>query len=315
MKLINLPQGSPEWLEWRTKVFTASNAPAMMGASKYMSRMELLDFYSTGKVKPVDKGTQMIFDRGHRTEASMRPIAERQASSALNRDITFDPKVGVAEDFNFPSVEDAQFFQDRLGASFDGLSEDMSITFEHKQQNKDLFAAIESGSLPEYIIWQIEHQMLVSGAKECWFICSDGTEENMKTFHYTHEPFSQRVLLDGWRQFAIDLEEHTPAAQSEEWLAIEKELDECDKKIEYYQAIRNEAKSKAIQFSGGKIDQDTGRVIGGTKVVGVNWTLSPTTTGGTISYSKVVKDKLNGVDLEGYRSEKSQSFALRRRKK
>ena len=315
MRLINLPQGSPEWLQWRTKVFTASNAPAMMGASKYMSRIELLDFYATGEVKPVDKGTQMVFDRGHRTEASMRPIAEKQASSALKRDITFEAKVGIAEDFNFPTKEDAQLFEGRIGASFDGLSEDLSITFEHKQQNKELFASIDAGSLPEYIIWQIEHQMLVSGSKECWFVCSDGTEENMKTFHYSHEPFSQRVLLDGWKQFAADLELHTPVAQSEEWLAIERELDECDKKIEYYQSLRNEAKSKAIQFSGGKIDKDTGKVIGGSKVVGVNWTLSPTTIGGSISYSKVVKDKLNGIDLEGYRSEKTQSFALRRRKR
>ena len=88
-----------------------------------------------------------------------------------------------------------------------------------------------------------------------------------------------------------------------------------DQKIEYYQSLRNEAKSKAIQFSGGKIDTDTGKVIGGSKVVGVNWTISPTTIGGSISYSKVVKDKLNGIDLEGYRSEKTQACALRRRKR
>ncbi len=48
MKELNLIQGSPEWMAARTKYFTASEANAMMGESKYQSRSALLKQKATG---------------------------------------------------------------------------------------------------------------------------------------------------------------------------------------------------------------------------------------------------------------------------
>ena len=42
MKTLDLIQGSPEWLAARAQYFTASEAPAMLGLSKYKTRQELL---------------------------------------------------------------------------------------------------------------------------------------------------------------------------------------------------------------------------------------------------------------------------------
>ena len=44
MKIIQLVQGSPEWLAHRARpdVLNASDAPAMMGCSPYKPRAELL---------------------------------------------------------------------------------------------------------------------------------------------------------------------------------------------------------------------------------------------------------------------------------
>jgi len=42
MQILNLKQGSAEWLAARFKYHTASEAPAMMGFSPYMSRNDLL---------------------------------------------------------------------------------------------------------------------------------------------------------------------------------------------------------------------------------------------------------------------------------
>jgi predicted phage-related endonuclease len=42
MKILNLTQGSPEWLATRAQHFCASDAPAMMGVSKYKTRSDLL---------------------------------------------------------------------------------------------------------------------------------------------------------------------------------------------------------------------------------------------------------------------------------
>ena len=72
MKELNLIQGSPEWLAARTKYFTASEANAMMGESKYQSRSALLKQKATGIAEEVDSATQARFDNGHATEAACR---------------------------------------------------------------------------------------------------------------------------------------------------------------------------------------------------------------------------------------------------
>jgi predicted phage-related endonuclease len=43
MKLLNLVQGTDEWLDARLNHLCASEAPVMMGASSFMSRNQLLD--------------------------------------------------------------------------------------------------------------------------------------------------------------------------------------------------------------------------------------------------------------------------------
>ena len=44
--------------------FTASEAPAMMGASKYMSRNKLLDLKKSGIADPITPFQQALFDKG-----------------------------------------------------------------------------------------------------------------------------------------------------------------------------------------------------------------------------------------------------------
>lgn len=105
MKLLNLTQGSPEWHKERLASFTASEAPAMMGKSKYMTRTELLELKKTGIQKEVSPQTQRIFDKGHATEAMARPIIENRYTEE------FFPVTGVIE------VDGL-----RILASFDGIN-------------------------------------------------------------------------------------------------------------------------------------------------------------------------------------------------
>lgn len=65
MIIHNVEQGSAEWLALRLTKFTASEAPAMMGASKYTSRGELLRLKATGNAPEVSAQQQAIFDKGH----------------------------------------------------------------------------------------------------------------------------------------------------------------------------------------------------------------------------------------------------------
>ena len=76
MNIIEAAQGSAEWLQIRTKHFTASEAPAMLGLSKYKTRSDLLREKATGMTEEVDANKQRLFDAGHESEAVARPLAE-----------------------------------------------------------------------------------------------------------------------------------------------------------------------------------------------------------------------------------------------
>ena len=193
MKTLNLTQGTPEWLAVRAKHFTASEAPAMLGLSKYQTRSELLRQKKTGLTPEVDTGTQRLFERGHAAEAAARPIAE-----ALIEDELF-PATGMAEIDGLP-----------LLASFDGITMDELTIFEHKLWNQGLADFIQTDDLPDTHWPQVEHQLLVSGAERCLFVVSDGTEANHARTWYVSSPERRQQILGGWKQFAADLADYQP---------------------------------------------------------------------------------------------------------
>lgn len=194
METLNLIQGSAEWLATRLNYFTASEAAVMMGDSPHMSRDDLLTYKKTTVQAEVDHWTQKIYDKGHALEKQVLPIVER----ILGKDLY--PVTGAAEIEGLP-----------LLASFDGLDMMEECGFEHKQFNaaKSLQMKSTSEVLPEYV-WQLEHQLLVSGAQFILFVMSDGTEENMLRLHYESDPELRARLIAGWKQFAKDLETHEP---------------------------------------------------------------------------------------------------------
>lgn len=189
MKILNLTQGSPEWHAARAQHFTASEAPAMMGASKYQTRSELLRQKATGLVPEVTPAQQRLFDQGHATEAMARPLVE-----ALIGDELF-PATGV---------------EGELLASFDGMTMDETTLFEHKLWNEDLVAQVRAGELEPHYFWQLEQQLLVSGAERVIFACSDGTAENWVHLEYRPVPGRAEQLLAGWAQFKADLATYVP---------------------------------------------------------------------------------------------------------
>ncbi len=200
MKILNLQQGTPEWHAARLQRFTASEAPAMMGASKYMTRTQLLDLKAGGIANPVTPEQQALFDRGHAAEAAARPIAERIVGEELFPVVGTDDVEGLL-----------------LLASFDGLTMLSDVVWEHKLFNADLASQILSfrrgdGALDDHYSWQLDQLLLVSGASRVLFMCSDGTEDNMAWMWYEADATRFDQLLAGWRQFRDDLAGHQIAA-------------------------------------------------------------------------------------------------------
>lgn len=198
MNTLDLIQGSAEWHQHRATHFNASDAPAMMGLSPYKTRSELLREMATGITPEIDLATQRRFDDGHRFEALARPVAEKI----------------IGEDL-FPVVG----YEGRLSASFDGLTMDESVCFEHKTINVAYREAISTGqTLPAALLVQIEQQLMLSGATRCLFMASrwnddDTLAEEVHCF-VESDPELRKTLLQGWTQFSIDLEAYVHTEQA-----------------------------------------------------------------------------------------------------
>lgn len=190
MQIINVIQGSPAWKALRAEHDTASEAPAMMGKSKYMTRSALMDQKATGMTDDVSPAQQAIFDRGHAAEAGARPIAEEIIGEELFPATALDDR-GV------------------LLASFDGITMLEDVIWEHKLINSDLRNATAE-TLDEHYKIQMDQQLLVSGAEKCLFMASNGTKEDCNWFWYTSTPERLEAIKAGWKQFREDLLNHKP---------------------------------------------------------------------------------------------------------
>lgn len=189
MKILNVTQGSPEWLEVRSRHFCASDAPAMMGASTFMTRTELVRRKATSDVPEVDASTQALFDRGHAAEDAARQHLEAELGEDL---------------YPTTATDDAGY----LLASFDGITMDGETGFEHKLHNQELAAQVRAGELPPMYYWQLEQQCLIAGLKRVIFVVSDGTPERWECLDYAPVPGRAEQLLAGWKQFAEDVKNY-----------------------------------------------------------------------------------------------------------
>jgi len=186
----NMVQGSDAWHQLRQQRFTASEAAAVFGDHKYMTRNDLLKQKKTGITPEVSEHQQRIFDNGHKFEAAARSIAEKITGEEL-----------------YPCT-----CEDDTGtylASMDGL--DMLATFgwEHKTMNESLRTATAE-TLDEHYKWQMDHQMMVTGCERILFMASTGSEDDCVSFWYERDEDRIQRLLAGWEQFKADLDAYEP---------------------------------------------------------------------------------------------------------
>ncbi|MGJ8524282.1 hypothetical protein R84981_003007 [Carnimonas sp. R-84981] len=189
--LSGIIQGTPAWHAVRAESLTASEAPAMMGVSKYQTRSDLLQQKFTGVIPDVTPAQQRIFDKGHAAENAARPIAERIIDEELY------PCTALSDE------------NDKILASFDGCTMLADVVWEHKLINAKLRTATAE-TIEEHYKVQMDQQLYVSGAERCLFMASDGTENDINYFWYERDDARIEALLSGWAQFEDDLSKYQP---------------------------------------------------------------------------------------------------------
>jgi predicted phage-related endonuclease len=193
MITLELIQGTKEWADVRAKHFTASEAPAMLGLSKYKTRSELIREKATGIVAEVDEATQRRFNAGHEAEEKMREWAENAIEEEL-----------------YPVTGSLEVDGLHLLASFDGLTMDESIAWENKLWNEDFAEMVRHNQAPDTHWPQLEQQLLVSGANRVLFTVGDG--DSIEYMWYTSQPDRRARLIASWKQFAEDVRNYNPAS-------------------------------------------------------------------------------------------------------
>ena len=188
MKTHNLKQSTPEWHEFRSNHFGASEASAALGISPYISRTELLELKSGRIEKDHSEFTKAIFKKGHAAEEFARQLLDAQG-------LDFYP---------------VTCSKGKLSASVDGLTIDNSLAFEHKLYSDDLAEKVQSGVIPDYYMAQCQQVLMVTEADKLIFVCSDGTSSNWAEIEVFPDQSWFDRIQSGWEQFEKDLETYTP---------------------------------------------------------------------------------------------------------
>lgn len=140
MKILELNQNTPEWLEWREGRYTASNAAAVMNAGVFYPRTPYELFHSVGKEVFV---TQAMKDGNAYEPRALELVNAAHA-------VEYRPLCAENDDHGLP-----------LGASYDGVSEDRTRAVEIKTpaqgSKSDLWSA---DVIPAHYFWQMQHQLL-----------------------------------------------------------------------------------------------------------------------------------------------------------
>jgi len=185
-EFLDLEQGSQEWQDLRGQYYTASEADAMMGTSKYKSRHDLLVEKKTGIKPVVSEYLQGIFEQGHHNEEWARARVEQGLFG-----FALDPLTAIKDN--------------RFLSSLDGINLVNEVVWECKTWNKHLAEHVLEGVIPESHKWQLVHQCYTTGIDKVLFSIADEEKELLESawFHPTEDDFAQ--LISGWNDFEGEL--------------------------------------------------------------------------------------------------------------
>lgn len=272
-KIVQLVQGSEAWLEHRHGLRNASETPAVLGISPWMTPYQLW-LLKTGRSQP-------------------------EVNEAMRRGTAMEPRARVAYEEQTGLVMQPLVLQDgRYSASLDGmtLAGDLIVEIKapYRGQASTLWQSVKGGEVPAYYLAQIQHQLMVSGAELAHLWVYDGKQGLLLEVRPDKAEFLR--IQTAWNVFAEFLDSDTPPP-----------LADADSR----QRTDDAWCQAAMAFQQAKIEADrAASCVEATRAALVALATHPKEAGGgvtvtrfwkagSVDYKKVVE--LKGVDLEIYR--------------
>lgn len=276
-----------EWLKWRNLGIGSSDAPIIMKVSPWSTPYKLWT-EKTGLSKTKSLGNWAT-QRGN----DLEPIARA--------------KYEFESGLEFPVVNMTHATELFMRASLDGYNEEAKIILEIKCPNAKDHELAVSGIVPEKYFPQLQHQLMVTGAKEAHYVSYDGKESLalvvVKPDH-GYIASLKAAEMEFWECVTNYVE--PPLTDSDcrvltdaDILDIANEYQELDMQINELEKRKKGLRLRLIGLE--ELSKCQRVMIGSVQV-------TKSFRRGTIDYNAV--EELNGIDLERYRKSGAESFTI-----
>jgi putative phage-type endonuclease len=284
-RVINLQQGSSPWHEFRRSHLGASEIPAVMGESPYMTAYELYCL-KVGLTEPIDQTDAMR--KGHEMEPIIRAYFEQETGIALM------PQV-------IESVE-----MPWLSASLDGISLDGDVFVEIKFNNKMNHQLCLNGEIPYHHFLQMQMQ---------WGVL--GHEAHCKGYYVSHHAGENIIveikpdiriwneIIEKGKEFWDHVQHKNPPALTDKDYPV---IDSSELIADADQFSNNLDLIKQLEKQNDLIRKKIIAEVGRNAVIG-DMRLSEVERKGAVQYENI--PELQGIDLEPYRKESTKYWTLR----
>jgi putative phage-type endonuclease len=277
--IVKLQQGSVAWHEHRKLYRNASESPAVMGLSPWMTPFQLWQL-KTGRTQPMEATVPMK----HGTE--LEPVA--RAAYEAETGFVMQPLVMTSGEYS---------------ASLDGITLRGNLIVEikcpYKGQSSELWQSVETGEIPEMYRVQIQHQLMVSGAVAAHLWIFDGKVGLLVDIE--RDEVCQQRIKNAWDEFSKFVDTDTSPPLSE----LDTELrDDAEWVLaaQLYRVAKVNSEDAAKKLEEAK-ERLTSLASDHPSIKGGGVTLSRFWKAGNIDYKNV--PEITGVDLEQYRGEGS----------
>lgn len=284
MKIIEVEQGSPEWLDWRKTVITATDCSAIMGNNPWVTPYKCW-------------------------QKKLGLIEEQKSNAAMERGVRLEPEARTQFNerrgfpYMLPAVVESTEFE-FLGASLDGISVDHKHILEIKCGGIKLHTQAQGGIIPDYYMDQMQHQLLVTRAEKCFYYSFDGKDG--VCIEVLPDPgFIERFLPRArifWKQIAffepptLQQSDYKDMNDSLSWKEYSKMYQETDAAIKALEDKKDYLRRMLIELSA-----DQSCMGNGVKVM-------KTLMRGRIDYNEI--PEIKGLDLDKYRKNASVTWKI-----
>jgi putative phage-type endonuclease len=273
--ILQLVQGSAEWYEHRRGLRNASETPAVLGISPWATPYQLW-LQKTGR-------------------------AEAETNEAMRHGTAMEPLARHAYEVETGNVMQPLVLQDGpYCASLDGLTLEGELLVEIKAplrgRSSTLWRAVAEGQVPEHYRMQIQHQLMVSGARLAHLWVFDGERGLLCPLEPDEAAWAR--IREGWDAFMPYVERDTPPPLGDGDCRQRQDL-EWQQAAVAYLAAKTEADAAAARLEA-------------TRACLVGLASHPKETGGGVSVTRYWRagavdykrvPGLQGVDLEQFRAQ------------